>query len=319
MSVCLHCGAELGADARFCDNCGAPAPPPARFCGECGGELEPDSTFCSLCGARVDPAPARADGLGPDEAHTMVLPPAAAPSPAPTTRIDFRPAPIGSPPPAAAPETPEGQRSLAWVLWLVAAVALVAIVGGGAFVVTRMIDRPRDGGSSAGGSAAASSAGASAGQASGVGASPEASPAAGVQPASPSSPSSPPAATVSRASERQQIEASLQAYFAGINAGDYRAAWEQFTARLKHRAPLAKFAAGDSSSHDSNVVVHWVKWTNSRTAIAYVTFSSTQDSAQGPNGDTADNWTLEYTMKLVNGRWLINGDVGHNGSKYTSG
>jgi Double zinc ribbon len=308
MSVCLHCGAELGADARFCDNCGAPAAPPARFCGECGGELEPGSTFCSLCGARVDAAPAAA--AGPDEAHTMILPPAPASSPAATTYTRAAPAPIEPAYPAAAPGPPGKQRSLGWLLWLVAAVVLVAVVGGAAFVVTRMIDRPHNG---------ASSAGTTTGQVSGVSASPEGSPAAGVQPASSGSPSSSPVATVSRASERQQIEASLHAYFAGINAGDYRAAWEQFTSRLKNRAPLAKFAAGDSSSHDTNVVVHWVKWTNSRTAIAYVTFSSTQNSAQGPNGDTADNWTLEYTMKLVNGRWLINGDVGHNGSKYTSG
>ena len=194
-------------------------------------------------------------------------------------------------------------------MWLVAAVVLVAAVGGATFVITRMIDRPH---------VAGTPAGASPGQAS-AGASPAESPAASVQPTSPSPASSPPPAVASRAAERQQIDANLQAYFAAINAGDYRAAWGQFTPRLKKQDPLEKLAAGDSSSHDTNVLIHWVKWTNSRTAIVYVTFSSTQNPAQGPNGDSADNWTLDYTMKSVNGRWLINGDMGYNGSKYTSG
>jgi hypothetical protein len=108
-------------------------------------------------------------------------------------------------------------------------------------------------------------------------------------------------------------------YFDAINAGDYHTAWERFTPRLKQQAPLAKFAEGDSTTQDSNVVIHWIKGTGPLTAIAYVTFISTQAAAYGPNHDTEDDWTLDYTMELINGHWLIDGTTGHNGTTHTPG
>ena len=108
-------------------------------------------------------------------------------------------------------------------------------------------------------------------------------------------------------------------YFNAINAGDYHTAWDQFTPQLKAQAPYAKFAQGDSTSQDSNVVIHWIKGTGPVTAVAYVTFTSTQAAAYGPDHDTRDDWTLDYTMELINGHWLIGGTAGHDGTTHTSG
>jgi cytoskeletal protein RodZ len=149
-----------------------------------------------------------------------------------------------------------------------------------------------------------------------VSASPTESPSASPSPTPSPSHSATPLPALSQA-DKQQISDNLQTYFSAINAGDYRTAWEQFTPRLKRQAPLAKFAEGDSTTQDSNVVIHWIKRTGTASAVAYVTFTSTQAAAYGPNHDTRDDWTLDYTMVLVNGRWRIDGTTGHNGVKYT--
>jgi hypothetical protein len=41
--------------------------------------------------------------------------------------------------------------------------------------------------------------------------------------------------------------------------------------------------------------------------------------SQGPNGDSQDNWTLDYRMKRVGWQWLIDYAGPHNGSTHTSG
>ena len=70
---------------------------------------------------------------------------------------------------------------------------------------------------------------------------------------------------------------------------------------------------------DSDPVVHCVRLVNSTTAIVYVTFTSLQDPSQGPNGDSQDNWTLDYRMKRSGWQWLIDYAGPHNGSTHTSG
>ena len=66
-------------------------------------------------------------------------------------------------------------------------------------------------------------------------------------------------------------------------------------------------------------MIHWIKGKGPYTAIAYVTFTSTQAAAYGPNHDTKDYWTLDYSMKLISGHWRIDGTAGHNGTKHTPG
>ena len=329
MAKCPSCGGELDQDARFCGACGASVPPPARFCWACGGALEIGALFCGLCGSPVDdtPAPNLTDAAPddestatnltgaaqddasnaataalrlPDEPSTLVMPPAAPLPPPPSS-------PPPSPPLAASGDQSGGRRGLSTQAILAAVIVLlVAVAAALAVVLLTRSDKSSNGHSTVGG------------------ASPAQTPTAGASStdvgASPSAVASVSATTAPSESYKQKIIASLNAYFDGINTGDYSAAWNQRTPRLNKGGPLQKFAKADSTSQNSNVVIHWIKKKDLVTAIAYVTFTSTQDPALAPNGiDSRDDWTLEYTMKLVNGRWLIDGTAGHNGTKYTSG
>ncbi len=115
-----------------------------------------------------------------------------------------------------------------------------------------------------------------------------------------------------------RIASTLHAYFAAINTKNFRTAWLQFTPHLEQSISVAHLANTDTTTHDSAIVIHALTVLDSRTVIAYVTFTSTQDASQGPNGDTRDDWTLDYTMRLITGRWLIDGVTAHNGSTHTS-
>jgi hypothetical protein len=323
MAECPSCGEQLEPEARFCASCGAAVPPPARFCWACGGELEVGALFCGLCGSQTDGPPEDdptvglpADGAAttaamgiPDEARTLAMPAAASPPP-------YLPPPAylpPQPPPVASGDQSGGRRGLsAGVIVLAIFVALVVAGAALAVVLITRDHKPTGSTSATGGASPAHTTPASPQTSSSSPASPSTDP-------SSASPSPSPSPTGLSQADKDEITASLQTYFDGINAGDYQASWNRFTPRMRKKVPLAKFAEGDSTSQDSNVVYHWIKKKGPATAIVYVTFTSTQDAAYGPNGDTVDNWTLEYTMKLVGGQWLIDGSAAHNGSKYTPG
>ena len=79
---------------------------------------------------------------------------------------------------------------------------------------------------------------------------------------------------------------------------------------------VAHLASSESTTHDGDVTIRQVTLLDARTALVYVTFTSTQAASQGPNGDTRDDWTLDYTMRLIDGRWLIDAVTGHDGSTH---
>ncbi len=58
---CSNCGAEIGANQKFCISCGMPAPN-VHYCTSCGSQVPAGTAFCSSCGAAqtvgsVAPAP----------------------------------------------------------------------------------------------------------------------------------------------------------------------------------------------------------------------------------------------------------------------
>jgi hypothetical protein len=115
------------------------------------------------------------------------------------------------------------------------------------------------------------------------------------------------------------VPQTLNTYFDAINSQDYQSAWQMFSPRFQATTSLSQFADGLSTVTDSDPVVHYVRLVNATTAIAYVTFTSFQNSSQGPNGDSKDNWTLDYRMKRSGWQWLIDYAGPHNGSTHTSG
>jgi hypothetical protein len=116
--------------------------------------------------------------------------------------------------------------------------------------------------------------------------------------------------------ERSGISSTVRAYFAAVNAGEFAKAWAQFTPSMRRDITVAHLASTLATTHDFAVVIHDVTPVDARTAVVYVTFTSTQDASLGPDGDTRDDWTLDYTMKLTGGRWLIDGVAGRDGSTH---
>jgi len=108
------------------------------------------------------------------------------------------------------------------------------------------------------------------------------------------------------------VGAALKRYFDAINAADYRAAWLGLSPRIRGASPDA-LAKGDATSYDGLVVVHSVTSAPGGAVLAYVTFTSVQAPDKGPNGDSCDNWDLDYTMIPSGGTWLIDQVRGHNG------
>jgi uncharacterized protein YchJ len=111
---------------------------------------------------------------------------------------------------------------------------------------------------------------------------------------------------------------TLENYFTGINNHDYRYVWQQFSPREQRQFSVAQLAAGVSSVQDTGIEIHSIKLVNAKTAVAYVTFDSTQDARQGPNGDTSDSWTLDYRMVAVAGEWLIDLAGPHDDSTHST-
>ena len=59
--VCLHCGAHLSKNAKFCDRCGTALPPQVTMsatasaqCNKCGAAIKSNARFCSVCGSIID-------------------------------------------------------------------------------------------------------------------------------------------------------------------------------------------------------------------------------------------------------------------------
>jgi hypothetical protein len=110
---------------------------------------------------------------------------------------------------------------------------------------------------------------------------------------------------------------TLAAYHNAINAGDYLTAWEQFTPAEQQRVTVDHLATADATSFGFDLLIHNITQTASDEAIVFLTFTSIQAPGYGPNGETCDDWTLDYTMRLIGSRWLIDHAGAHAGSTHT--
>jgi serine protease Do len=113
------------------------------------------------------------------------------------------------------------------------------------------------------------------------------------------------------------IESTLAAYFAAINDGNYAAAYKLLAPSAQSAVSERQFASGDSTSYDFNFKLGGITSMPDGNAQVPLSFTSVQDSAYGPNGDTCDNWTLNYTMLNSAGTWLIQSATGQHGSTHT--
>lgn len=115
------------------------------------------------------------------------------------------------------------------------------------------------------------------------------------------------------------IAAAFHKYFDGINTGNYEAAWEVLSPRLRAGGGEQAFADGDATSYDFDQTVLAARQVDGATAKVGLQFTSLQASDKGPNGDTCDVWTLSYTMvEGASGTWYIDSSKPYGGQSHTS-
>ncbi|MBQ7690891.1 MAG: zinc ribbon domain-containing protein [Muribaculaceae bacterium] len=66
MKTCVHCGAPLDDDARFCTACGCRV---ERTCVHCDAPVDADAKFCTACGEKLDAVESEASAEAPVEAN----------------------------------------------------------------------------------------------------------------------------------------------------------------------------------------------------------------------------------------------------------
>ena len=115
------------------------------------------------------------------------------------------------------------------------------------------------------------------------------------------------------------IAAAFTAYFDGINNGEYRAAWNALSPRRRAASSYESFAQGDATSYDSDIQLLDARQLDPNTATVALSFMSLQRADKGPNGDTCDTWTLNYTVIRDNtDTWYIDNAEPYGGSSHTS-
>ena len=114
------------------------------------------------------------------------------------------------------------------------------------------------------------------------------------------------------------ITSTLAMYFTAINTGDYATACAQLTPANQGSDCVEHFANTAATSYDFNFDLLSITQQSPGVDIADLDFTSVQVAAEGPNGQTCDNWTLAYTMVNSGGAWLISTALPQSGSSHTA-
>lgn len=102
------------------------------------------------------------------------------------------------------------------------------------------------------------------------------------------------------------IAEAFYVFVAGINEEWYGESWGMLTGRRRGAyGSLEDFAREQSSSMISDFVLEKASRKDETSDTADVRFTSTQDPAYGPDGQSCSQWHLRYTMRMDSGRWLI--------------
>ena len=97
--------------------------------------------------------------------------------------------------------------------------------------------------------------------------------------------------------DAMDVAATLAAYFGGIDARNYKQAWDTYTSALQAAFPFQKFSSGERTSQDTQIVVHSIQHDSNGDLDAQVGFQSHQAGHYGINpGETCTNWSLDYYL-----------------------
>jgi eukaryotic-like serine/threonine-protein kinase len=93
------------------------------------------------------------------------------------------------------------------------------------------------------------------------------------------------------------VEATLGAYFGGIDARDYMRAWDTYTPALQAAVPFQKFSTAEQTSQDTQIVMQSIQHGSNGDLVVHVGFRSHQAGQYGPDlGQTCTNWSLDYHL-----------------------
>ena len=108
------------------------------------------------------------------------------------------------------------------------------------------------------------------------------------------------------------------AYFGAINSADYDTVWGMLDPSLRGSSSSG-LGRGLSTTFDAAVQVRSVTSRPGGKVLAHVQFTSFQAADKGPDGDTCDNWDLDYLLRPEGESWQIAAVSGHrNGSTHSS-
>ncbi len=119
-------------------------------------------------------------------------------------------------------------------------------------------------------------------------------------------------------SDPVEAAATLNLYFKSINQADYATAYAQFHPDSQVAGGDARFAEGVLTSKDTNIDYRTLS-RSGRDLVVWVTFTSEQDGAHGPDGLVCARWSLDYTLRHSDDLWLIVKSAAHGpGPKFTA-
>jgi serine/threonine-protein kinase PknK len=99
---------------------------------------------------------------------------------------------------------------------------------------------------------------------------------------------------------------TLHQYIAGINNSDYQDAFNTFSADSDvYKGGLDQWSDGQSTTSISDALITGVRDLDLDTIEVDMNFTSFQDAAYGPDGQTCTEWQLAYQMVGSGPTWLI--------------
>jgi S1-C subfamily serine protease len=109
------------------------------------------------------------------------------------------------------------------------------------------------------------------------------------------------------------VQQTLSAYLAAINAGRYREAMSLVSGTIRAEASRSQWRTNYSTTYDDQLAIESLQ-AGSSTAMVWATFRSRQAPGYGPTGATDATcllWSIDYTMVRQGSTWIIDGVKGH--------
>jgi Protein kinase domain len=97
--------------------------------------------------------------------------------------------------------------------------------------------------------------------------------------------------------DAMDVAATLAAYFGGIDARNYKQAWDTYTSALQAVVSFQTFSSELRTSQDTQIVVQSIQHDSNGDLDVQIGFQSHQAGQYGPDpGQTCTNWSLDYHL-----------------------